>query len=133
MTQRLTVHLPDDIAAVVRASGQTISGRLVTIISRYHRIISECRPRLAYADWLHICEAANGLEALTEHAGMDPVQTLAAELADCGHAETARRFAALSLPERMAVVAVVEQSWADQDHDIPSALALLGIVPEEPQ
>lgn len=130
MTQRITIHLPDEIAAVVRASGQTISGRICTIISRYQRIIAECRPRLAYEDWLHICEAGNGIEALAEHTGMDPMQTLPVELADGGHAETARRFAALSLAERMAVVAVVEQFWADSEHDIGEALALLGIVPD---
>lgn len=131
MAQRITLHLPDEIAAVVRASGQTISGRIVTIIARYQRIISECRPRLPYEDWLHICEAGNGIEALVEQTGMDPMQTLPMELVDGGHKDTAIRFKELSLAERMAVVAVVEQFWADRDHDIRAALALLGIVPDQ--
>lgn len=121
MSRRTSIYLSDQAeTALGPIAGESLSGRINSMLIRYDGIRREACPALSVAEWCAVCDVLNGAYVAAEHTDSDPARYIWAEMADSpemgdkwdiDHPVLVERLRGMSFAERCAVMEVATRFW----------------------
>lgn len=124
MSKRTTIWISDQaegaLGPVKQEEGDSLSGRINSILIRYDQIRVENCPELPVGEWCAICDANNGAWLQAESGENDPARYAWMNVADSDELDLkwgidrldlARRMKAMPISQQCAVIEVVGRFW----------------------
>lgn len=127
MSKRTTIWISDQaeeaLGPVKQAEGDSLSGRINSILIRYDQIRVEDCPELTVNEWCAICDANNSSWLQAESAENDPARYAWMNVADSDELDEkwgvdrldlARRMKTMTISQQCAVIEVIGRFWRIQ-------------------
>jgi hypothetical protein len=137
MANRTSIYIPDHLRRIIdqeanQDGGESLSGRLASIVDRFGLICDRHTPAFSRAEWCLMLDACNGWASWSQ-AGQTLMLGVAAEVADAVRcAALVGGLRAMTVAETIATVERIERFWRRGALPTDAAMAGAGIVPIEP-